>query len=344
MSKKSVIALSLIVFGLMLIGGVVYAYDSSKKDTIAHGVKVGGVEVGGLSPAEAETKLQEDLLSPLNKNVKIVYHAKEFTLSPAEAKVSANLHGMVGTALAKSREGSILDRTFRALTGDDVSTDIPVSVDYSKKAVLRKVSQIKKAVSRAPVNASLDYSANGFEPVAARDGVAVNTKALRRQIRRALVTTDRGVVRVEASRVKPQVQTADLARDNPNVIIVNRSGFKLRYYKNLKLVKTYSIAVGQAGLETPAGLYSIQDMQVNPSWHVPNSDWAGDLAGKVIPPGPDNPIKARWMGIYAGAGIHGTSDEGSLGTAASHGCVRMAVSDVVDLYDRVATGTPVYIA
>jgi lipoprotein-anchoring transpeptidase ErfK/SrfK len=109
-------------------------------------------------------------------------------------------------------------------------------------------------------------------------------------------------------------------------------------------VKNYPIAVGQAGLETPAGKYNIQNKQVDPSWHVPESDWAGSLAGQVIPPGPQNPLKARWMGIYAGAGIHGTSDVGSLGTNASHGCIRMAVPDVIDLYDRVNVGDPVFIA
>ena len=77
---------------------------------------------------------------------------------------------------------------------------------------------------------------------------------------------------------------------------------------------------------------------------MPNSAWAGDLAGQVIPPGPSNPIKARWMGIYAGAGIHGTTDVGSLGSAASHGCIRMAIPDVIDLYDRTPIGTTVYIA
>ena len=76
---------------------------------------------------------------------------------------------------------------------------------------------------------------------------------------------------------------------------------------------------------------------------MPDSDWAGSLAGQTIPPGPDNPLKARWMGIYNGAGIHGTDDTGSLGSAASHGCVRMSVPDVIDLYDRVDVGTPIYI-
>ena len=74
------------------------------------------------------------------------------------------------------------------------------------------------------------------------------------------------------------------------------------------------IAVGAAGLETPAGLYTIQNKRSNPSWHVPGQRLGGQPRGKVDPARPDNPIKARWMGIYNGAGIHGTDDVGSLGT------------------------------
>jgi lipoprotein-anchoring transpeptidase ErfK/SrfK len=84
---------------------------------------------------------------------------------------------------------------------------------------------------------------------------------------------------------------------------------------------------------------------VNPAWHVPNSAWAGDLAGTVIPGGvPENPLKARWMGIFDGAGIHGTDATGSIGSAASHGCIRMLIPDVIELYDQVDVGAPVYIA
>ena len=144
-------------------------------------------------------------------------------------------------------------------------------------------------------------------------------------------------------RVKPKVTTDQLAQQYPTFITIDRAAFQLRFWQNLKLVKTYTIAVGQAGLETPAGEYTIDDKQVNPSWHVPDSAWAGDLAGQVIPPGPADPIKARWMGFYNGAGIHGTDEVSSLGTAASHGCVRMAIPDVEELYDQVPLGTPIYI-
>ena len=71
---------------------------------------------------------------------------------------------------------------------------------------------------------------------------------------------------------------------------------------------------------------------------MPNSSWVAPKdRGKVIPGGTaENPLKARWLGIYAGAGIHGTDDSGSIGSAASHGCIRMRIPDVIDLYDRGA--------
>jgi lipoprotein-anchoring transpeptidase ErfK/SrfK len=77
---------------------------------------------------------------------------------------------------------------------------------------------------------------------------------------------------------------------------------------------------------------------------VPNSAWAGSLQGQVIPGGaPNNPLKARWLGIADGVGIHGTAEDWSIGSRASHGCIRMHVADVVDLYPRVPVGAKVLI-
>jgi len=99
-----------------------------------------------------------------------------------------------------------------------------------------------------------------------------------------------------------------------------------------------------AGRDTPAGTYHITNKQVNPAWYVPNSDWAGSLAGQVIPGGaPNNPLVARWLGIQDGIGIHGTNEPWSVGSAASHGCIRMRPEDVIDLYPRVPVGTAVLI-
>ena len=147
----------------------------------------------------------------------------------------------------------------------------------------------------------------------------------------------------DVEKVKPEVTTSEVADKYPTYLVVDRSNFTLTLYDHLKLEKQYTVAIGAVGFDTPTGLYHIQNKQVDPVWNVPDSAWAGDLAGQTIPPGPDNPLKARWMGIFDGAGIHGTSDTASLGSAASHGCVRMSVPDVIDLYDRVDVGTPIYI-
>jgi len=72
---------------------------------------------------------------------------------------------------------------------------------------------------------------------------------------------------------------------------------------------------------------------------------AGSLAGTVVPPGPSDPLKARFMSFDGGAGIHGIdpSEYGTIGHTASHGCIRMTIPDVIDLYSKVSVGVPVYI-
>ena len=73
---------------------------------------------------------------------------------------------------------------------------------------------------------------------------------------------------------------------------------------------------------------------------MPNSPWAGELGGSTVAGGSAaNPLKARWMGITDGVGIHGTGDDYSIGSAASHGCIRMHVADVKRLYPLVPVGT-----
>ena len=331
---------------VLLVGaGAVYLYDASQSDDIADGVKVGGVEVGGLTRSQARDKLQRELVTNLTQPV--VVHAAgghTFKLTAKKAKVTMDVNGMVQEAVDRSRKGSVVTRAFRSITGGTVNVNLPAKVDYSTSAVNRLLRRIKRTVNRQPKDASVQPGANGLEKVSAHNGISVKTGILRTQIQRLLtVPSGDHTLKATVRRVKPKVSVNDLQKKFPNYIIINRGGFQLSYYKNLKLDKTYQIAVGQQGLETPAGLYDVQDKQVNPSWHVPNSAWAGSLAGQVIPPGPQDPIKARWMGIDGGAGIHGTEDTGSLGSAASHGCIRMAIPDVIDLYDRVQVGTPVYI-
>src|SRR3954468_22691710 len=344
MRQRSFIVLA-VALAILVVGAVgVYAYDKSRNDVIAKGVKAGGVDLSGLKPSEARETLRRELAEPLQKPGVVKNAGHRYRLRPRRAKVTVNTDEMVAEALDKSHEGSIITRTKRSITGGSVHVNIPVSVSCSKRAVARFARRVRRHVDKPAVDATIGFSGGVIQKVDSQTGRKLDVEGLKTDVAGELVepTADHKV-RPPVEKVKAKVTTAQLAEKCPKVVIVTRGGFQLTLYDHLRVEKTYRIAVGQAGLETPAGQYNIQDKQVNPAWHVPNSAWAGSLAGKVIPPGPGNPIQARWMGIYNGAGIHGTTDVGSLGSAASHGCVRMAIPDVEDLYDRVDVGTPVYI-
>ena len=331
---------------VVLVGAAaVYLYDSSKSDEIADGIKVGGVDIGGLNRAQARDKLERDLVVPLKQPIKVTGPGgHRFVLTAKRASVTMDVDGMVQEAIDKSRDGSVITRAWREVTGGSVNANLPTKVDYSASAVNRLVRRVKREINRPPKDATVDPGPSGLKKLPAHNGLIVRVPVLRHDLERTLtIPTGERLVKVNVRKVHPKIGVKDLARKYPNYILINRNAFTLRYYHHLKLRKTYPIAVGQQGLETPAGLYDIQDKQVNPAWHVPNSSWAGSLAGQVIPPGPQDPLKARWMGIEGGAGIHGTEDVGSLGSAASHGCIRMTIPDVIELYDRVNVGTPVYI-
>ncbi len=328
---------------LLLLAVGAYAVDRANSDKIADGVRVGDVNVGGLSTDQARKRLQARVAKPVEKPVTVTFEGTDYTLSPKRLQLRADVDGMVDAALDASRSGDLPTRVWRYATSGSVDREIAPQIAYSASALDGFVDQVTQEVNRPARDASVAPSPASLNPVPGQDGVTVRTDELRARIRSAIDTPGQRAVRAPVETVKPEVTTDELAQQYPTYITIDRGGFQLRLWKDLELAKTYTIAVGQAGLETPAGTYTISDMQVNPAWHVPNSDWAGDLAGQVIPPGPDNPLQARWMGFYNGAGIHGTNDIGSLGTAASHGCVRMAVPDVVELYDQVPLGTPIYI-
>lgn len=338
-----------LVIGLLvvLLGGVggVYAYDSSREDLIGRNVSVGGVDISELRAEEARDKLRSDLVAPLNRPVVARHDDKRFKLTAEQARVAVDIDRTVQAALDRSRSGNVLSRTLRGLTGGKTNARIDVDVSYDRAAVKRLVTRVSKKLERPAVDADVDISASGVATKESRRGLKVKAVALRRALDRRIVsTTARRVVAVRTETLEPKVTTKELGSKYPSVIVVDRGSFTLKLYEDLEPSKDYRIAVGMAGLETPAGLYDIQNKQVDPTWNVPNSDWAGSLAGTSVPPGPSNPLKARWMGIYNGAGIHGTDAIGSLGTAASHGCIRMAVPDVEELFERVDVGTPVYVA
>lgn len=344
--QKLMIAVATAFAMLLLLAVAVWAYDDAQSDRIASGITIGGVDIGDRDADSARKIIKNEVVAPLKEPVTVSYDGEEYTIGPKQLETSADIDGMVQEAIDRSRDGGILERVSRYATGSEVDEDLEPQVEYDRGAVKQFVRDLGEQINRDPVNASVVPSEDGdtLRPESGHPGVALQTREMYEQINEAASSPGRdAAVAAVVSRTPPEITKKELAKAYPSYITIDRSSFTLRLFKNLKLRKRYTIAVGQAGYDTPTGLYYLQTKEVNPTWHVPESDWAGSLAGQDIPPGPGNPLVARWMGIYDGAGIHGTYETGSLGSAASHGCIRMAVDDVVELFDKVEVGDPVYI-
>lgn len=130
----------------------------------------------------------------------------------------------------------------------------------------------------------------------------------------------------------PAVSTRPAMRREVIISIPDR---KLAVIENRHLVKVYRVAVGTHRTPSPHGRFRIANRIPNPTYYH---------RGVVIGPGHRNPLGNRWMGLNVkGYGIHGTNEPGSIGQAASHGCIRMGKRDVEDLFRRVRVGDTVEI-
>ncbi len=205
--------------------------------------------------------------------------------------------------------------------------------------------KVAATVKRDARDARVDIKLSKIGKISSRDGRMIDAKALAEAVGKTLgdPAADR-ILEPKLKVVRPKITTNGLASAYGTIVTIDRANFKLRLFKRLKLSKTYGVAVGQPAYPTPTGRFTISNKAVNPAWTAPDSPWAGAYRNETVAGGSaENPLKARWMGIVNGVGIHGTGAPGSIGTRASHGCIRMTVPDVVDLYPRVPVGTPVLI-
>ncbi|CAN5630170.1 hypothetical protein BH20ACT17_BH20ACT17_06000 [soil metagenome] len=309
-------------------------------ERIAPGVSAAGVPVSGLTVEEAAQRLAATYGARLKKGVSVTVARRTTRLYAKQAKVKFDAVRSAKRALYAGRKLAV-----PAPGAAPAVVDVPLAISYSKSAVRRFARRADRRLSRAPRDAKVRITLRRVRVTHSRTGRGIDHSALAQQIMVAF--GDPRLERVILPKLivtKPRVNASQARRRARTVITIQQSTFTLRLFRNLKLRKRYRVAVGLPGYPTPRGRFSIVSKQVNPTWSVPNSPWAGELAGTSVGGGSaSNPLKARWMGIVNGVGIHGTGESGSIGTRASHGCIRMHVGDVIDLFNRVPIGAPVLI-
>jgi lipoprotein-anchoring transpeptidase ErfK/SrfK len=302
------------------------------------GARAAGLDIGGLTLTDAAAKLDKAFSKRLLRPIRTRVAGHRTRLFPADA-------GLVFDARKTARRANIAARATPPAPDGGRYVDVPLHVTYRRADVRAFTAVVDRDSQVIPRNAHLRMTVRRMHLRRARMGWSIDERALAKRLDPVLGDPRLPrIVRAERERVPPAINANDLRHQYRVVVTVDRKHFKLRYFKNLKRRKAYDVAVGMPGHATPRGRFAITDKAVNPDWTAPDESWAGAFRNEVVEGGsPENPLKARWLGIVNGVGIHGTDADWSIGTRASHGCIRMHVPDVIDLYPRVPVGSTVLI-
>jgi lipoprotein-anchoring transpeptidase ErfK/SrfK len=306
---------------LLFLAGLLVASAPAAADdvpaTIPAGVTIAGVAVGGLTPDVAATTVQEQFNQPLDLEV-----------GTMSVLVTPDVLGAT----------PVVDRAIERALAAQPNTPISLGVSVVSGSIAGFVAKLAQRYDRAALDSKL--SLRHLRPWLSKEraGRKLDQRSAVHDINVALADMTRGELRLTVKAVKPKVTQ----RNFGPVIVIRRSSNRLFLYDGMKYRRFFVVATGQSQYPTPLGRFTVIVKWKNPWWYPPKSPWA--QGQKPIPPGPNNPLGTRWMGLSApGVGIHGTPSDASIGYSVSHGCIRMHVPQAEWLFNHVEIGTTVFI-
>lgn len=312
--------------------------DYAARARVPMGVTLtGGRDLGGMTASEVRRALLDDIAASSREPLTVTADGQTFTLD-LRRHLTIDIEGAVASAFEPVLDSAINQRVWRTLADEPVYHDIEPAVSVDRESLASTVRTIAASVYRPAVDATITIESGAIlirESVPGRStDVTVAVSILERTL---LAGGERVTIPVDP--VPPAVSETDLGR----TIVVSLRSRTLKLYDGVEVSRTYRVAVGKPGYSTPRGSWEIVQKRYRPTWGNPGSAWAAEMP-RFIPPGPGNPLGTRALNLSVpGIRIHGTSNVASIGTAASHGCIRMVRRDVEELYDLVDVGTRVLI-
>ncbi|HEX9093413.1 MAG TPA: L,D-transpeptidase [Coriobacteriia bacterium] len=289
---------------------------------------VAGIHLGGLSETDARTALAA-VSVPALAPVPVTASGSSFTFDPTPA-VRVDFDAIIDAAYAPSAEPT---------------RDVAPVYAVDRATIDAWVAGVAAQVDKAPVNARYVPGAKRLYLNAAATGLKADVAAGSAALYAAVVAEVAAGGAAQATVVIPVnvVNPVITGDTHGRVIMVILRERRLLLYRNGKVERAYRTAVGMKRWPTPAGTFRVVRKVRMPSWSNPGSSWARSMP-RYIKPGPNNPLGTRALYLNAsGIRIHGTSNIRSIGTAASHGCVRLVRKDIEALFQLVPVGTQVFI-
>jgi hypothetical protein len=330
------VLLLLLLFGTM---SFLLVEDMRASGSFPEGVSICGVYVGGLTRAQATEKCSGELGEVAARPLSLRIDEESYDIPAAGIDLELDYPAMVEEAYRQAWNTNIVERMgrsfFRSPRHIDVET---VATSYNQDKVRAFVTMALEGINRPPHDAYIDVSTGVGRIEKAKDGRKVEFEDLLADTEAALQTAGR-TVNVEAERTPAALGDQGLGK----YMLVNIEACTLSLYDRDTLIRTYPVAVGSEEWPTVLGQWAVVKMEKNPTWYNRGSQWAENMPDS-IPPGPNNPLGTRAMHLNGGGVlIHGTSNSWSVGRPVSHGCIRMHLSHVEELYENVEIGMPIYI-
>jgi lipoprotein-anchoring transpeptidase ErfK/SrfK len=303
--------------GLLLASAPALADDVPAPATIPEGVTISGIAVGGLAPDVATATVQQEFAKPLQLGV-----------GTTQVLVTPDVLGAT----------PVIDKAIQRALVAQPYTNVSLGISIVTGSIADFVTQLAQRFDRSAIDSKL--SLRNLRPLLSKEraGRKLHQRFAIRDINLALAAGKREGITLALTTVRPKVTRNNFGP----VIVIRRSSNRLFLYSGMTYRRFFAVATGQTQYPTPLGRFKIVVKWRNPWWYPPNSPWAQGQA--PIPPGPDNPLGTRWMGLSApGVGIHGTPSDGSIGYSVSHGCIRMHIPQAEWLFNHVTIGTTVFI-
>jgi lipoprotein-anchoring transpeptidase ErfK/SrfK len=338
-SRRVLIVTGLALALLALGSAAATARVKSSSDRMLNGMRIDGVEVGGMTREQALAAVQKDVTPKLDRRVAVTVNGRHFTVTPAQLGRAALVSETVDRAMQGLRLPWIA-KLWYGVSGQSVDHTVPLAYNDNGAQVASFVDSVAGKLDRPVQDATIKLVNGSVHVQHARTGWSLDQTSSRSMLASALGAERSVRVALPARVTHPRVTD----RQAGSTIAVNLGTNQLTLYKGLKVSKRYRVATAKPGFTTPKGTWKVIDKIVNPSWHNPAPHGWGAGMPLVIPPGPGNPLGTRALRLNApGILIHGTFNAASIGTFASHGCIRMRIADSIDLFPRVPMGARVLV-
>jgi lipoprotein-anchoring transpeptidase ErfK/SrfK len=338
--RHMIVVLLLVLFFAVAAAALLFvSLDVAYAGHVFKGVTVEGVYIGSMSKSEAIEELRSELdMEALNRDLVLEFDGHTWALPLYEIDAYVDLDATVEEAMSAGRDIPFYERWAHRAIFKGVDGDYELVIHYDRDKLDSFISTLEGTINRVPINAEIRLDKGKLVIQRSQEGWGMDPLQARLSILDALATEER-VAKLDITVTPPDVSDSQIGK----VITVDKTNHILTLYNNMEIEKQYPVAVGMAAWPTPSGTFKVLGKQKNPTWVNPGTSWAKTMP-PYIPAGPGNPLGTRAIQTSAsGVFIHGTYNSGSIGTSASHGCIRMYIKDSEDIFERVPVGIPVLI-